>query len=215
MSLSFYKKLNFEVLSSNPFLLTDGKAIIEVNENRFARAGLKLYKPSWKETISEIKKITSVITIESGFLFTLPSGTYIYLIESELKIDFNLSNKSFSILGNFAGMSLETTDMEKSIQILNILEFKKTMGDATQGWVSLTNQDNFTISLMAPNSCPHLFFNPSLTYFNGKENLSIIQKIRDLKIPITEEITHFNKDNVVDNIIIRDNGGLGFFLFSD
>ena len=68
---------------------------------------------------------------------------------------------------------------------------------------------------MKTGSCPHLFFNPSLTYFNGAKNLSIIQQIKTLQIPITEEITHFNKEGIVDNIIIRDPGGLGFFLFSD
>ncbi len=68
---------------------------------------------------------------------------------------------------------------------------------------------------MKPNACPHLFFNPSLTYFNGKNNIDIIAKIRALNISITEEITHFNKEGKVDNIIIRDPGGFGFFLFND
>jgi hypothetical protein len=69
---------------------------------------------------------------------------------------------------------------------------------------------------MKPFSCPHLFFNPSLTFFNGKENNpKVIQKIRDLNIPITQEITAFNEEGLVDNIIIRDPGGLGFFVFND
>jgi len=54
-----------------------------------------------------------------------------------------------------------------------------------------------------------------LTYFNGKQNLEVIEKIRNNAIPITEEITHFNKEGIVDNIIIRDPGGYGFFIFSD
>jgi hypothetical protein len=69
---------------------------------------------------------------------------------------------------------------------------------------------------MKPNICPHLFFNPSMTYFNGKEgNPKVIAKVRELDIPIAEEITHFSKDGSVDNIIIRDPGGYGFFLFND
>jgi len=71
------------------------------------------------------------------------------------------------------------------------------------------------VSFMQPNSCPHLFFNPSMTYFNGKNNLPIIAKIREAGILITEEITHFNQEGIVDNIIIRDPGGYGFFIFSD
>ncbi len=54
-----------------------------------------------------------------------------------------------------------------------------------------------------------------MTFFNGKDNLNLIAKIREAGIPITEEITHFNKENIVDNIIIRDPGGYGFFIFSD
>jgi hypothetical protein len=68
---------------------------------------------------------------------------------------------------------------------------------------------------MKPLTCLHLFFNPSLTYFNGGNNLAVIENIRKLGIPITEEITHFNKDGIVDNIIIRDPGGFGFFVFND
>jgi len=54
-----------------------------------------------------------------------------------------------------------------------------------------------------------------LTYFNGKQNLKVIEQIRNNGISITEEITHFNKEGIVDNIIIRDPGGYGFFIFSD
>ena len=79
----------------------------------------------------------------------------------------------------------------------------------------MTFGSDFTITLMKPMTCPHLFFNPSMTYFNGKKNLSIIEKIRQLNIPIAEEITHFNNEGIADNMIIRDPGGYGFFIFND
>jgi hypothetical protein len=63
---------------------------------------------------------------------------------------------------------------------------------------------------MKPFSCPYLFYNPSLTFFNGKENNpKVIQKVRDL----TEEITAFNTEGIVNNVIIRDPGGFGLFVF--
>ncbi|MBT7993740.1 MAG: hypothetical protein HN691_02595 [Bacteroidetes bacterium] len=120
-----------------------------------------------------------------------------------------------SALGNSAGLSLETMDMELSFEIWQKLGFSTSMGSLGEGWISLKNTDNLTISLMRPLACPHLFFNPSLTYFNGEKNMEIIDHIRKIKIPITEEITYFNKENIADNIIIRDPGGLGFFLFND
>ena len=54
-----------------------------------------------------------------------------------------------------------------------------------------------------------------MTYFNGGNNLAVIQDIREAGIPITEEITQFNDRGEVDNVIIRDPGGYGFFIFND
>ena len=89
------------------------------------------------------------------------------------------------------------------------------MGNIEQGWVVFQNEEKATVSFMMPNSCPHLFFNPSLNYFNGKNNLAVIEKIKKAEISFTEEITHFNSNGMVDNVIVRDEGGLGFFVFSD
>src|SRR5690606_15097168 len=110
--------------------------------------------------------------------------------------------------------TLESIGINRSFKIWELLGFKHTMGSADQGWVGFSN-DELSLSIMKPQTCPHLFFNPSLSYFNGKENLNVIQKIRDAGVSITEEITHFNKEGIVDNVIIRDPGGYGFFIFSD
>ncbi|MFK7774783.1 MAG: VOC family protein [Saprospiraceae bacterium] len=215
-SLDFYKKLNFKILSAeNPTLVTDGKTIIEINPDRFARAGVKFYKNNWATTVEQLQKTVNVLSIENGYLLSDQSGVWIYLMESNSTVNFDLSAVDNSTLGNYAGLSLETTDIQKSIETWEILGFSKTMGSIEQGWVAYENQDKMGVSFMQPNSCPHLFFNPSLTYFNGKDNLSIIARIREAGISITEEITHFNEKGIVDNIIIRDPGGFGFFIFSD
>ena len=214
-SLSFYQKLNFTVLSeSNPTLVSDGSVVVEINPDRFARAGVKLYRASWKDVVASLKESNTVILErDNGYLLADPCGMWIYLVEGKMEID--LENVPSSTLGNFAGISLETIDMNGSIALWEKLGFKHEMGKVEQGWVAYKNEDGMSVSFMKPNSCPHLFFNPSLTYFNGKQNLGIIQEIRNNEIPITEEITHFNKEGIVDNIIIRDPGGYGFFIFSD
>ena len=53
-----------------------------------------------------------------------------------------------------------------------------------------------SISLIQAQQCPHLFFNPSVTYFNGSHNLEINESIK--KIEITEEVTEFNSKGEVD-----------------
>ena len=215
-SLDFYSKLGFKIVSDqSPTLLSDGKALIEINPDRFARAGIKLRNASWKETAGKLEKIIPVIKTESGYLLSDPNGVWVYLEEATHLPDFDLSHILPSVLGNFAGISLETISIEPSMEIWQLLGFSKSMGSVEQGWLALTNKDSMTVSLMKPLSCPHLFFNPSLTYFNGENNLAIIEKVRQLKIPITEEITYFNDKGIVDNIIIRDPGGYGFFIFND
>lgn len=215
-SLDFYNRLNFKVISDEkPLLVTDGKAIIEINPERFARAGIKLYKDSWSNEVSNLKKLTAVTKFEQGYLLSDPSGVRIYLIEGELGVDYTRQENSFGIIGNFSGLSLETTDISKSVTVWEALGFSKSMGSIEQGWVAYTSQDGLTVNFMKPLSCPHLFFNPSMTYFNGGNNLEVIKKIRAANIPVTEEITYFNKEGIVDNIIIRDPGGYGFFIFND
>jgi predicted lactoylglutathione lyase len=215
-SYSFYEKLGFKVTSKEiPLIVTDGKAIIEVNPDRFARAGIKLFKKSWAQEVPQLKELTALINLPNGFLFYDPSGIAIYLIESDFNFPFVVADSSFSDLGNFAGLTLETADIKKSFTIYEILGFEKNMGAAEKGFVGLIGGDNFNIVLMSPLQSPHLFYNPSLTYFNGKKNLAVIKKIRELNIPIIEEISTFNKEGIVDNIIIKDPGGYGFFIFSD
>lgn len=215
-SLDFYSKLGFSKLPYTDLeLVSDGKALIEINPDRFARAGVKLFNESWEAIVEKIEQFTNVLRIESGYLFSDPSGIWIYLIEAREELSLDMSAVSTSVLGNYAGISLESTSINTSFHLWKLLGFNEQEGDIEQGWVTLRNKDGLVVSLMKPLTCPHLFFNPSLTYFNGKQNIEIIEKIRSLQIPITEEITHFNKEGIVDNIIIRDPGGYGFFLFSD
>ncbi len=216
-SLTFYNQLNFEDISNEEStLVTDGKVIIEINPDRVARSGVKLYRPSWQKELVALKKQTAVHPIEDGYILAGPSGVWIYLLEKESGVNYQLKDESFGMTGNCAGVSLETMDIARSEELWKTLGFSITMGGADKGWVALQNSDGFGLSLMKPLMCPHLFFNPSLTYFNGKvNNPKVIKDIRATNIPITEEITVFNKEGVVDNIIIRDPGGFGFFIFND
>ncbi|WP_113922566.1 hypothetical protein [Cognataquiflexum aquatile] len=213
-SIDFYSKLGFKQISENPIIFSDGKANIEINPNRYARAGLRFFKDSWSVEISKLKAIAEIHPTKDGHLLADPSGVWIYLVDGKPGFDLKEEELSFSTLGNYMGISLESTDAKKSFEIYQILGFQLAFGSIDSGFFALT-ANGFSISIMKPNSCPHLFFNPSLTFFNGKNNLEVIAKIRSLEIQMAEEITYFNKEGIVDNIIIRDPGGLGFFIFND
>jgi len=215
-SLDFYQRLNFSVLSeANPTIVSDGKVVIEINPDRKARAGIKIFRKDWSEMATALEKLAPVKKTDNGYVLSDPSGSRIYLIEKDSDNIYDMSAVNPSTIGSYAGVSLETSDIDKSIAIYKTLGFSKVMGDISQGWVVYQNEDELAVSFMLVGSCPHLFFNPSLTYFNGKNNLGIIEEIRKSGVTITEEITTFNKEGIVDNIIIRDPGGYGFFIFSD
>ncbi|MCB0632810.1 MAG: hypothetical protein R2824_23235 [Saprospiraceae bacterium] len=215
-SLDFYQRLNFQILQREPFgMVTDGNFLIEINPERFARAGVKLFADSWEDAVNRLEKLTNVHTTGDGYLLADPSNVWIYLIKGVSEWKVEPEGASASTLGNFAGLSLESTDLKRSTAIWEALGFTLSMGSVDQGWVGYQNENGFTVSFMQPNTCPHLFYNPSLTFFNGGNNPAVIKKIREAGIPITEEITHFNKEGIVDNIIVRDPGGYGFFIFND
>lgn len=215
-SIDFYTKLGFNYLPLNEkHYVFDGSITIEINADRYARAGVKIYRESWLKEIERLREFTPVAIIGDGFMLSDSTGVRIYLIEKESGIDFPDDEGVQSTLGNFAGLSLEGITVKQAYKVWKEIGFDITMGSEDESWMGSENKDGLSISFMKSNTCPHLFFNPSMTFFNGKNNLEVIAKIRNLEIPITEEITYFNKENIVDNIIIRDPGGFGFFLFSD
>jgi hypothetical protein len=211
----FYQTLGFnKIPSGSQLLFTDGKVVIEVNSQRQARAGIKLYQPSWEKERDKLAAFTHLTKLDNGYLLADPSGVWIYLVEGEPDWQAVEVENSYSTLGNFMGVTLETTDLKRSDALYEALGFTRTFGTVEKGMVAF-DHNGFGITVMKPLQCPHLFFNPSISYFNGPNNLAVIEKIRALHIPITEEITHFNKEGKVDNVIIRDPGGYGFFIFSD
>lgn len=212
-SKAFYSKLGFtQIIDSNSY--TDGKSIIEINSDRFARPGIKLITESWESVVKSLSSLTKVITIDNGYLLSDGSGTWIYLIESNESLTLP-ENCPASIFGNNQGITIENIDIENAANIWSAIGFKIVAGKIEQGWISMVNDYGNVINIMSPNCCPHLFLNPSLSFFNGINNPEIINKIRATGIEITEEITHFNKDNIVDNIIMSDPGNVGFFIFND
>lgn len=216
-SIDFYEKLGFKKIEAGAqHLYTDGKLVMEINPDRHARAGMKLYNSSWASEVEAVSGLAVVNKLKNGgYLLSDASGVWIYLLESEPTFKAETAEASFSGLGNFSGLTFETTDLKRSADIYRALGFTAVFGDDTQAYMAL-GRDEFSVTLMKANMCPHLFFNPSISYFNGKEgNPKVIAKVRELKIPIAEEVTHFSKDGSVDNIIIRDPGGFGFFLFND
>lgn len=215
-SKKFYENLGFVVIQNDEgCFATDGVSVLKLNTDAYARPGLILYIENCSNIIEQLKKHFPVIENKDSFQFVEFSGTVIYLQKQPLyAINFQ-EGVGASVLGNNSGVSLETPSIAASMEIWQLLGFSLIQGSADAGWVTLQNAEGVNISLMALNTCPHLFHNPSLTFFNGKNNNAIINIIRDLNIEIDEEVVVFNKNCEVDNVVLRDPGGVGFFVFND
>ena len=211
-SQDFYSNLGFKTVSDDPFVATDGKVFVEINPERTARVAIKLFSDDWSAETAEVEKLSHVVESNSSFHASDPNGVRVELVNGSFPFEY--ADESFGITGNFAGLSIEAFDPVRTVDFWSALGFEKTMGDLDQGWVAYA-RERAGISIMKTGMCPHLFTNPGLTYFNSGKNLENIEKLQGAGIPITEEITVFNDEGVVDNVIIHDPGGLGFFVFND
>lgn len=215
-SLSFYQKLGFSIESINQSTFaTAENTIIQLVNTKSFRSGYKLYRKSWDQELMALDKYVVYIKIENGFVFEFPGGIWIYLMIGDSPCFELGSSHKLSVLGNDCGISIESIEIAKAISIAEILGFSITSGSIDSGWVSMKDKEDNVLSIMNGLSCPHTFYNPSISFFNGMKNIKIIEKIRSLDIDIAEEITVFNNKGDVDNVIIKDPGGLGFFIFSD
>ncbi|MBB6463304.1 hypothetical protein [Flammeovirga kamogawensis] len=213
-TLSFYKKLNFEVLNlGEKYVFLSNSVQLQAVTKKSSRKGIVLYKGDIGLDVQPLIESSIHSQTETETIIMSPSGALVYLLEGNApllnKVDVT------PLVGTFVGISLESLDLNKSMTFWEQLGFKMAMGDALQGWVSLSNATGDIISVMRAGMCPHQFSNPSLTFFNGDNNLEVIDKVRAANLTIKEEITQFSKEGIVDNIVLEDPDGFGFFVFND
>src|SRR5688572_7040486 len=133
-SIDFYEKLGFKkVEAGEQHLYTDGKVIMEIDPERYARAGMKLYNSSWASEVEVVSSLAVVNKLKNGgYLLSDASGVWIYLVESEPAFEVETAEASFSALGNFSGLTFETTDLKRSADIYRALGFSAVFGDDSQ-----------------------------------------------------------------------------------
>jgi len=212
-TLDFYDRLSFTRIGDN--LLTDGQAVIRINTAHTARNGLVFFRDSWDDFLEGLTYPHTKLKDSDTVLVSGPDGVRIFLEIGEEPIVKYQDVIMPSLAGAYAGISLESVDMKRATAFYESLGFSIDQGGTDKGWVSLLNEAREGISIMGMDSCPHQFFQPGLTYFNSGKNQAHITRIREAGVPIHEEITVFNNKDEVDNIILLDPGGLGFFVFND
>ncbi len=212
-SKSFYEALGFNIYELEGLCYAvDTQVVIYISTHNTDRIGTSLYHHDWSSYIEKLSQLTNTITTPYGYLLGDSSGAYIRLLSDKPDVPDHTNQ---ACLGSYAGLSIETADYHRCIDIWSCLGFDDKTGDISQGWVTMTSKNDGPISIMKPMACPHIFGNPGLTYFYGQKNESIITDIRRSGVAIAEEVTVFNNEGKVDNVILQDPGGLTFFIFND
>lgn len=215
-SLDFYERSNFKYFKQDDKTYIHCKPFIALlNDDPYARSGIRIYDEKWERLLIDKKLEKNTTKTSEGYIIKSPEGCPMYLDTSPTYLINTPENHEHAIFGNYAGFSLESTNLNYSIDFWGIFGFEVSNGDPTQGWVELKDVNGFALSLLGYQACPHLFPIPSISYFNGGNSLAAIEKIKTQKLTILEEITRFNKEGIADNIIVMDPSGFGFFVFND
>ena len=212
-SLRFYVSLGFDhkIVDDGAYVY-DSTVVIFISAQTSHRLGLSLIQSDWSSELEAVRAYTEPVAVDDHYLVSDSSGIHIKLLANQSQLP---QSSKDSILGNFSGISLEVVEFDRSKLIWEALGYQQSDEDANQGWIVLSKEDNLSVGLIKAGSCPHIFTNPGLNYFNGTSNLDVIKKVRATGVNIAEEITAFSKTGEVDNVILQDQAGLSFFLFSD
>jgi len=212
-STNFLRRLGFEPVTDGSRLMTDGAAVIDVDPEPRARAGVRIWSEALDGAAGETLERLGAVAFEGGQLVAAPSGVQVWVMDGPGP-DLALVQRG-AVLGSFAGVSLETPSLSRSVAFWRgLLGLQVAAGGADEGWVTLRKPGMVDLSLMGPLACPHSFANPSFTYFNGERNPEVLGAIRAKGIEVFEEVG--SKGGApAENAILREPGGVGFFVFND
>lgn len=216
---TFYDKLGWQSLNNDGSYRYDGQVIIELAGQNDARTSILMYSDDKDKIAKKLIDLgRNIIQTEASFICVDPNGVRWEIGDSDAFPDVHF-NRDFerSLLGKYFGLGIESIEFEKSAKFYQALGYSIRSGEIEKKSYLTMSQDGCQdITIFYPGTCPHSFYNPSLTFFNGKEgNPKLISAMRTKDIVFTEEITVFSEDNSIDNVIVEDGGGLHFFVFND
>jgi hypothetical protein len=136
-----------------------------------------------------------------------PNGLLILLAGPDVVSLRDFEKKPSSLCGTFYEASLETNDVDRSIVWWQNVGFKVTAHKDT--WCTL-DDGKIMIGLYKKGNCPHLFRNPSLTYFEPDMG----ERIAELKKEGIQFLQEEKEIGMKGHAIAESPDGQYFFLFS-
>ncbi|MBI3579604.1 MAG: VOC family protein [Ignavibacteriales bacterium] len=220
-TLPFYLTLGFQIVGQDvvPYpwaQLTDGFILITLGQDTGEASGLAFFASDMEQRAERLKKDDIKVEktkMKIGDWYQTvvydPDNFPIHLIGYDAAKLPKLPGKPISKCGQFAEISIEVSDLQKSLAFWNQLGFSPEAG-GTSKWCS-TNNGVFQLGLYEKGSAPHGFHNPCITYFEP----DMAQRLAGLSKEGIKYIFEFppNKEGLLESAIAEAPDGQYFFLF--
>lgn len=121
-SAEFYQRLGFECIDSGERVFADSQVRIEIQPDRYARPGLRLYGANWEDKVGHLRQLTHIYKAGNDLLLNDGTGCWIYLTPDAPPEAQSVETRA--IIGNFAGLSLEAHDLDRTVEIWRLLGFE-------------------------------------------------------------------------------------------
>jgi predicted enzyme related to lactoylglutathione lyase len=180
-----YQKLNDASSAASDKLLTDGLIRLRLRQGSTWKASLVYYAESVKEAAEQLEKLGVKIVEKSdtgdqmpAVSFTDPNGLEVTLVQLEQSRLVLPSGEPVSSAGKFGELSIETEDLERSLDFWTKLGFEPTqyMPNPPDTWGSIAD-GLLMLGLYKKGHLPHMISTPTITYF--EEDMP--ERIRKLK----------------------------------
>ncbi|MDX2247396.1 MAG: hypothetical protein SF052_11490 [Bacteroidia bacterium] len=192
-------------------LMSDGTVLLRLDEEYEYGAGILYYSEEMIADRPPGKNLRDEEESEWSQEWQSPEGVSFILLKASPNEIPKAESVQGTPYGTFYEVSLMTTDFQASIEWWQKAGFRLTYGNPeTSSFVTLSD-DLIRIGLYRPGSCPHIFNNPAITYFDSNMAEKIVAA-RESGISFAQEIT--NKENVVSDVIVETEEGWHIFLFS-
>lgn len=208
------KKIGFKTIGKDILeqkLLSDGTVIIRLDQEQAFGPGLLYYSGDPDHGLPFSDVIPSAPDDEMTMEWVDPNGVSVAVAGapvSGIPAMISVENPAF---GEFYEVSIMTKDFNESYHWWLEAGFELTYGNpATDNFLTMSD-GLINIGLYRPGSCPHIFNNPAITYFDAhmKEKL-VIAKSKG--IDFAQEIPN-REGNITDGIVETEEG-YHVFLFS-
>lgn len=211
-SKTFFTMLGCTTISSDDSsaLMTDGNLYFDIRRSDRSATALSYIADGIANRVEMAVNLELQIVEQSQHhaIIREPNGLNILLVDPNMMPLKEFSRTPTSICGTFCEASLETDNLEDSIQWWHNVGFKTAAQKETR---CTLDDGKIKVGLYKRETCPHAFKNPSLAYFEP----DMERRISELKKRGIRFVQEEKEIGMEGHAIAESPDGQYFFLFKE